>query len=122
MNNCNVLEIKALKAHLFTYEGVARAVDGVIYQLAKGEPLAAIGESDCGKSVAAVSVLRPIIAYDLAVVEHVFDRIADRYREWSLCGLPRRNELRKTGGAIKLHETAREQLNGKTGSIIFRTT
>jgi peptide/nickel transport system ATP-binding protein/oligopeptide transport system ATP-binding protein len=54
------LEIKDLKTYFFTYEGVAKAVDGVSYQLAKGEPLGVVGESGCGKSVTALSVLRLI--------------------------------------------------------------
>jgi peptide/nickel transport system ATP-binding protein len=55
-----VLDIRNLKTYFFTYEGVARAVDGVSYQLAKGEPLGVVGESGCGKSVTALSVLRLI--------------------------------------------------------------
>ena len=39
---------------------MAKAVDGVSYQLAKGEPLGVVGESGCGKSVTALSVLRLI--------------------------------------------------------------
>ena len=60
MNNQTVLEIKDLKTYFFTYEGVAKAVDGVSYQLAKGEPLGVVGESGCGKSVTALSILRLI--------------------------------------------------------------
>ena len=60
MDNQTVLEIKDLKTHFFTYEGVAKAVDGVTYRLAKGEPLGVVGESGCGKSVTALSVLRLI--------------------------------------------------------------
>jgi oligopeptide transport system ATP-binding protein len=55
-----VLEIRNLKTYFFTYEGVARAVDGVSYQLAKGEPLGVVGESGCGKSVTAQTMLRLI--------------------------------------------------------------
>jgi oligopeptide/dipeptide ABC transporter ATP-binding protein len=60
VNDQTVLEIKDLKTHFFTYEGVAKAVDGVTYRLAKGEPLGVVGESGCGKSVTALSVLRLI--------------------------------------------------------------
>jgi len=55
-----ILEIKNLKTYFYTYEGVAKAVDGVSYALAKGEPLGVVGESGCGKSVTALSVLRLI--------------------------------------------------------------
>ena len=60
MNDQRVLEIRDLKTYFFTYEGVAKAVDGVSYQLAKGEPLGVVGESGCGKSVTALSILRLI--------------------------------------------------------------
>ena len=60
MNDQRVLEIRDLKTYFFTYEGVAKAVDGVTYQLAKGEPLGVVGESGCGKSVTALSILRLI--------------------------------------------------------------
>ena len=60
MNNEIILEIKNLKTYFYTYEGVAKAVDGVSYQLARGEPLGVVGESGCGKSVTALSVLRLI--------------------------------------------------------------
>src|SRR5512137_2202014 len=55
-----VLDIHDLKTYFFTYEGVAKAVDGVSYQLGKGEPLGVVGESGCGKSVTALSILRLI--------------------------------------------------------------
>jgi oligopeptide/dipeptide ABC transporter ATP-binding protein len=60
MNDQRVLEIRGLKTYFFTYEGVAKAVDGVSYHLAKGEPLGVVGESGCGKSVTALSILRLI--------------------------------------------------------------
>jgi len=58
MNEQIILEIKNLKTYFYTYEGIAKAVDGVSYQLAKGEPLGVVGESGCGKSVTALSILR----------------------------------------------------------------
>jgi len=60
MNHQRILEIKDLRTYFFTYEGVAKAVDGVNYQLEKGEPLGVVGESGCGKSVTALSILRLI--------------------------------------------------------------
>src|SRR6185295_3533957 len=55
-----VLEIENLKTHFFTRDGVVRAVDGVSYHVLKGETLGVVGESGCGKSVTALSVLRLI--------------------------------------------------------------
>ena len=56
--NETVLEIENLKTHFFTAGGVVRAVDGVSYALRSGETLGVVGESGCGKSVTALSVLR----------------------------------------------------------------
>ncbi len=53
-----ILEIDDLRTHFFTQAGVVRAVDGVSYAVRAGETLGVVGESGCGKSVTALSVLR----------------------------------------------------------------
>jgi oligopeptide/dipeptide ABC transporter ATP-binding protein len=53
-----VLRIEDLRTHFFTDEGVARAVDGVSLSVGKGRTLGLVGESGCGKSMTALSVLR----------------------------------------------------------------
>ena len=58
MDTESVLQIEDLKTFFFTLEGVAKAVNGVSLNLAKGEILGVVGESGCGKSVTALSVLR----------------------------------------------------------------
>jgi oligopeptide/dipeptide ABC transporter ATP-binding protein len=55
-----LLQIKGLKTHFFTDEGVSPAVDGVDYEVRKGETLGVVGESGCGKSVTALSIMRLI--------------------------------------------------------------
>lgn len=55
-----LLDIRSLETQFFTDDGLARAVDGVSYSLAKGETVGVVGESGCGKSVTALSVLRLI--------------------------------------------------------------
>jgi peptide/nickel transport system ATP-binding protein len=55
-----ILEVRDLATHFFTLDGVVRAVDGVSFALARGETLGIVGESGCGKSVTALSILRLI--------------------------------------------------------------
>jgi peptide/nickel transport system ATP-binding protein len=55
-----LLEIENLQTHFRTPDGVNRAVDGVSFQVNEGETLALVGESGCGKSVTAMSILRLI--------------------------------------------------------------
>jgi oligopeptide/dipeptide ABC transporter ATP-binding protein len=56
----HLLTIDALKTYFYTFEGVARAVDDVSFHLDRGEVLGVVGESGCGKSVTAQSVMRLI--------------------------------------------------------------
>ncbi len=53
-----LLEVADLKTWFFTRDGVVRAVDGVSFAVLPGEVLAIVGESGCGKSVTALSILR----------------------------------------------------------------
>jgi oligopeptide transport system ATP-binding protein len=53
-----VLQVKDLKTQFFTDDGVVQAVDGVSFDLQAGETLGVVGESGCGKSVTALSILR----------------------------------------------------------------
>jgi peptide/nickel transport system ATP-binding protein len=53
-----LLEVADLKTWFFTRDGIVRAVDGVSFHVMPGETLAIVGESGCGKSVTALSVLR----------------------------------------------------------------
>ena len=52
-----LLEITDLATYFFTPEGVVKAVDGITYDLNEGESLGLVGESGCGKSVSALSVM-----------------------------------------------------------------
>jgi peptide/nickel transport system ATP-binding protein len=55
-----LLEIKGLKTHFHTEEGVVRAVDGIDLRIDRGETLGVVGESGCGKSVTALSIMKLI--------------------------------------------------------------
>jgi len=56
----SLLQVKDLKTYFFTDEGVVKAVDGVSYDIQEGETLGLVGESGCGKTVSALSILRLI--------------------------------------------------------------
>jgi peptide/nickel transport system ATP-binding protein len=60
MSSAPLLEIERLRTHFHTRDGVVRAVDGVSFAINAGETLAVVGESGCGKSVTALSILRLI--------------------------------------------------------------
>jgi oligopeptide/dipeptide ABC transporter ATP-binding protein len=55
-----ILEVQDLKTHFFTPGGVVKAVDGVSFDVKEGETVALVGESGCGKSVSALSIMRLI--------------------------------------------------------------
>ena len=56
----HLLEVKNLRTYFFTYEGVVKAVDDVSLSVKSGEMVGIVGESGCGKSVLARSILRLI--------------------------------------------------------------
>ncbi len=55
-----ILEVQGLKTYFYTQGGVVRAVDGVSFDVRQGETVALVGESGCGKSVSALSIMRLI--------------------------------------------------------------
>ncbi len=56
--NGTLLTVENLKTYFFTDEGISRAVDGVIFSIPFGKTLALVGESGCGKTVTALSVIK----------------------------------------------------------------
>src|SRR6188472_856174 len=54
------LEVASLKTYFFTRAGVLKAVDDLSFTVRKGETLALVGESGCGKSMTALSIMRLI--------------------------------------------------------------
>jgi oligopeptide/dipeptide ABC transporter ATP-binding protein len=59
-NNNIILDIKGLKTQFFTEGGVVRAVDGIDFDVKRGEVVGLVGESGCGKSVTSLSIMRLI--------------------------------------------------------------
>src|SRR5256885_9719201 len=58
--NGTLLEVKDLRTHFWTEDGTVKAVDGISFQLQRGETLGIVGESGSGKSVTNLSILRLI--------------------------------------------------------------
>lgn len=53
-----LLDVRDLRTYFYTYDGVVKAVDGVSFSIREGESLGLVGETGCGKSVTALSVMR----------------------------------------------------------------
>src|SRR5262249_35218941 len=87
-----LLDVKNLKTHFFTDEGVVRAVDGVDLYIDQGETLGVVGESGCGKSVTALSIMKLIPQPPGRIVEGEIN-----YGGTNLVNLPA-NRLRKIRG------------------------
>ena len=64
-----LLDVRGLKTYFFTDEGVIRAVDGIDLYIKPGETLGVVGESGCGKSVTALSIMRLIAQPPGRIVE-----------------------------------------------------
>ncbi|MGH7367019.1 MAG: ABC transporter ATP-binding protein [Candidatus Rokuibacteriota bacterium] len=87
-----LLDVKNLKTYFFTDEGVVRAVDGVDLYIEKGETLGIVGESGCGKSVTALSIMKLIPQPPGRIVEGEIN-----YNGTNLVTLPA-NRMRKIRG------------------------
>src|SRR5687767_6162520 len=55
-----MLRVRGLKTHFFTADGVVRAVDGVDFDIKRGQTMGLVGESGSGKSVTSLSIMRLI--------------------------------------------------------------
>ena len=87
-----LLDVKNLKTYFFTDEGIVRAVDGVDLYIEKGETLGVVGESGCGKSVTALSIMKLIPSPPGKIIEGEI-----LYNGTNLVDLPAR-QMRKIRG------------------------
>jgi peptide/nickel transport system ATP-binding protein len=94
-----LLEVENLQTHFRTPDGINRAVDGVSFEVKEGETLAVVGESGCGKSVTASSILRLIPEPPGKVAGSI------RFQGTDL---------------LKLDEPAMRKIRGKDISMIFQ--
>ncbi len=92
-----ILKVTGLKTHFFTNEGVMKAVDGVDFEVKKGEVLGLVGESGCGKSVTALSILRLVASPPGRIVAGRID-----FMGRDLLGLSDREMRNIRGGKISM--------------------
>jgi peptide/nickel transport system ATP-binding protein len=92
-----ILDITDLRTWFFTRDGVVRAVDGVSFHVFPGETLAIVGESGCGKSVTALSILRLIPSPPGRIVSG-----AIRFAGRNLLGLSEAEMRRVRGNEISM--------------------
>ncbi|UCF94608.1 MAG: ATP-binding cassette domain-containing protein, partial [Desulfobacterales bacterium] len=53
-----LLDVRDLRIYFHLKEGIAKAVDGISYQLQQGETLGLVGESGCGKTISSLAILK----------------------------------------------------------------
>lgn len=92
-----LLDVKGLKTYFFTRDGVVRAVDGISFSVQRGETLAIVGESGCGKSVTSLSILRLIASPPGRTIEG-----SVLFEGRDLLGLPEAEMRKVRGDAISM--------------------
>ncbi|MFQ5833345.1 MAG: ABC transporter ATP-binding protein [Candidatus Thorarchaeota archaeon] len=103
-----ILDVKGVKTSFYTYEGVVKALDGITVQLRKGDTLAFVGETGCGKSVTAKSILRLVDAPGRIEEGEIV------FRDRALDGSEIVMDL------LKLSEDEMRQIRGNRISIVFQ--
>ncbi|GHV91687.1 dipeptide/oligopeptide/nickel ABC transporter ATP-binding protein [Spirochaetia bacterium] len=98
MDKDTLVEVQDLKTYFFTDEGVVKAVDGVDFSIKKGKTLCVVGESGCGKSITARSIMR-LIDPPGRIVEGSIKYVNGEGVEIDLTALsPKGQEIRKIRG------------------------
>jgi oligopeptide/dipeptide ABC transporter ATP-binding protein len=91
-----LLEVKNLKTYFYTEDGVVKAVDGVDFYVNPGEVLGLVGESGCGKSVTALSIMRLIGVPGKIVEGEIF------FEEKDLVKAPEKEMMHIRGNRISM--------------------
>ncbi len=99
-SNQSILKVSGLKTYFFTSEGIIKAVDGIDFEVRKGEVLGLVGESGCGKSVTALSILRLVASPPGRILDGEIEFMGKDLR------ILREDEMRK--------------IRGRTISMIFQ--
>lgn len=114
MDNNPLIEVNGLKTQFFTTRGVVRAVDGVTFDIQPGRTLGVLGESGCGKSVTAFSIMQ-LVRKPGRIVEGEILYHRDRGREGGGNG-------QETVKITDLKPNSREmrQIRGKEIAMVFQ--
>jgi peptide/nickel transport system ATP-binding protein len=102
-----ILKVSNLRTHFLTRRGIVKAVDGVDFELRRGECLCLVGESGCGKTVTALSILR---LFDSPPGKIVGGRISYDGLDLAKCSLRQLRQIRGKDIAIVFQE-AQSALN-----------
>jgi peptide/nickel transport system ATP-binding protein len=102
-----ILKVSDLKTYFFTRRGIVKAVDGVDFELRRGECLCLVGESGCGKTVTALSILR---LFDSPPGKIVDGQISFDSLNLTKCSLKQMRQIRGKDIAIVFQE-AQSALN-----------
>ena len=97
MGKEKILEIKGLKTHFFTDEGIIKAVDGVDFEIYAGETLAIVGESGSGKTITSLSIMQLIPQPQGKIVEGEI-----LYKERNLVELSNKEMMKIRGNEISM--------------------
>ena len=135
----SLLEVRDLATHFFTQDGVVKAVDGISYKIDEGEVVGVVGESGCGKSVHALSIMRLVanppgrivggeilfegenlLDVDDSEMRHIRgNRIAMVFQEPMTSLNPVLTIGRQLTETLELHQgMARQQANEKAGELL----
>jgi peptide/nickel transport system ATP-binding protein/oligopeptide transport system ATP-binding protein len=95
-----LLSVKDLKTYFYTKDGVVKAVDGIDFEINKGETLGMVGESGCGKSVSALSIMRLLPMPPAKIIDG------------KIC--------LKAKNILKISEPAMRKIRGRKISMIFQ--
>ena len=107
MNNSLILKVSNLKTYFFTRRGTVKAVNGVDFELRRGECLCLVGESGCGKTVTALSILR---LFDSPPGKIVDGQISFNHLDLAKCSSAQIRQIRGKDIAIVFQE-AQSALN-----------
>ncbi|MEZ4659017.1 MAG: ATP-binding cassette domain-containing protein [Caldilineaceae bacterium] len=104
-----ILQVQNLHTHFFTGEGIVHAVDGASFVVHPGQTLGIVGESGCGKSVAAKSILQIVDKPGRIVDGEILYTYTDksgRYRHENILSLPADSRQMKSirGGEIAIFQ------------------